>query len=348
VKRVLLAISVVATLAVTSACGPSKEQALAQEKCDKGMSDACMELAAKERDPKKADKLYRRACNGVGDRTLEACQKAIGDDPVAGCRNADSTLCRNAIDIYMRQKEFAKADELLTRLCNGGDESSCGRRDTRYWNECRGGNPAGCDALKAACNQGSASTCRSLHSYYRRRCMAGEAMECLEARQLAQTGCNAGDEKSCEALGSQMKSECSGGSPVACAEHNNFLVESCNRGYAWACGTIEGADRAACAALDAAACSRLDNDCRSGAKTDCASLDDLLFRVCEQQPAVCGILADRCRALSADNLCQAAISGYASGCREGKGKQEACDGLVAMCHGGNQDACGVAKLKVLN
>jgi hypothetical protein len=63
---------------------------------------------------------------------------------------------------------------------------------------------------------------------------------------------------------------------------------------------------------------------------------------------VCGILADRCRGLNADNLCQAAISGYATGCREGKGKREACDGLVAMCNSGNKDACDVAKLKVLN
>jgi hypothetical protein len=345
--RILGATLLVAPLAVGLACGPSRERLAAQEKCDRGISDACLAVASMERDPKKADAYYRRACRGVGDGTLEGCLKAIGDDPVAVCRNEGAFLCSTVVDIYMRERETEKADEMLTRLCEGGDESSCGRRDARYWNECRGGEPGGCDALKAACNQGSAKTCQSLYHYHHLRCIAEQTSDCPEAREPAQTGCTAGDEKSCESLGTLLRGECSTGSVVSCADHRNLMVESCSRGYAWACGTLEDADRLGCARLDASACSRLDNACRTGAKSDCESLDDLLFRVCEQQPAVCAILEDRCRALSADNLCQAAISGYATGCREGKGKREACDGLVDMCHRGNQDACDVAKLKVL-
>jgi len=345
----LIGIALALALAV-QACGSPAERAVAEDKCSRGISDACLVAASLERDPKKIDAFYRRACSGVGAGTLEGCLKAIGDDPAATCRGGGSFLCRTAIDIYVREKKTDLADQLLTKLCNAGDEPSCSRRDAGYWNQCRGGDPAGCEVLKAACSQGSAKTCQSLYSYYHLQCIRDQATDCPEARQAAQTGCNARDEKSCESLGTLMKGECSAGSTIACAEHRNFMVDACSRGYSWACGTLEGADRAACAALDAAACSRLDNACRMGAgpPSDCASLDNLLFPVCEQQPAVCGILADRCRALNADNLCQAAISGYASGCREGKGKQEACDGLVAMCHGGNQDACGVAKLKVLN
>ena len=341
---------VVLLCATVIACsgGRSQELALAEERCAKGISDACLVAASLERDPKKVEAYYRRACRGVGDRTLEGCLKAIGDDPVAACRGQGAILCNTVVDIYMREKQTEKADELLTRLCEGGDESSCGRRDAGYWNQCRGGDPAGCDVLKAACQHGSMKTCQSLYDYYHLGCIRDQTSDCPEARQAAQTGCTAGDEKSCESLGTLLKGECATGSVVSCAEHRNFMVESCSRGYAWACGTLEDSDRLGCARLEAAACSRLDNACRMGARTDCESLDDLLFRVCEQQPAVCGILADRCRALNADNLCQAAISGYASGCRDGKGKREACDGLVAMCNGGNKDACGVANLKILN
>ena len=330
------------------ACGPSKERAAADEKCSKGMSDACLEAASTEKDPKKIDAYYRRACRGVGDRTLEACLKLMGDDPGAFCRGPDMFLCTTVVDMYAREKKTDLADELLTKLCNAGDEPSCGRRDTAYWNQCRGGDQAGCDALMAACTAGSAGTCRSLNGHYRRLCIGGDSFACDTARQTAQTGCAAGDEKSCQSLESQLKGECSGGSPIACADHRTFTVEACSRGYSWACGTLEDSDRVACARLEAAACSRLDSACRMGARSDCESLDDLLFRVCEQEPAVCGILFERCEALKADNLCEAAISGYETGCRKGQGKQEACAGLVAMCNKGNKNACSVANLKILN
>lgn len=328
-------------------CGVSKERALAEEKCSKGISDACLTLASQERDPKKADAYYRRACRGVGDGTLEGCLKAIGDDPAAVCQGPDYVLCRNVVDIYVREKRTGEADALLTRLCDGGDEQSCSRRDTAYWNQCRSGDPAGCDALMAACTAGSARTCRSLHSHYRQRCIAGDSPACDTARQTAQTGCAAGDEQSCQSVESQLQGECRSGSVTACAEHRNFTVEACSRGYAWACGTLEDSDRLACKGLDAAACSRFENACRMGASSNCESLDEILFAVCERTPAVCRILEERCTALNAQNLCSAAISGYATGCREGKGNREACDGLVDMCHRGNKDACDVAKLKVL-
>ena len=342
----LIGLVVALTLAGT-ACGPSKERALAEERCSKGISDACLTVAALERDPKKADAYYRRACRGVGDGTLEGCLKAIGDDPVAGCRGADTVLCLTAIDIYVRQNDTAKADDLLGRLCNGGDSSACSRRDAAYWNQCRAGEAAGCEVLMAACTRGSAQTCRSLHSYYRPLCIAGDSPACDASRQAAQTGCTAGDEESCRSLENQLQSECRGGSTIACAEHRNFTVEACSRGYSWACSTLAGADRQACGGLDVAACSRMDNACRTGASSDCGGLDDLLFAVCQQAPGACRILEERCTALNAQNLCSAAISGYDTGCRDGKGKREACDGLVDMCHRGNKDACEVAKLKVL-
>ena len=331
-----------------AACGPSKERALAEEKCSKGIADACLTVASLERDPKKADRYHRRACRGVGDGTLEGCLKAIGDDPAAVCRGADAFLCTTVVDIYVRQQDTAKADELLGRLCEGGDSSACSRRDATYWNRCRGGDPAGCEALMTACTQGSAQTCRALSSYYRRLCMAGDSPACDNAGQTAQTGCTAGDEESCRSLENQLQSECRGGSTIACAQHRNFTVEACSRGYSWACGTLEDSDRLACGRLDAAACSRLDTACRAGARSDCGSLDELLFAACGRAPAVCKILEERCTALNAPNLCSAAISGYDTGCRDGKGNREACDGLVDMCHRGNKDACDVAKLKVLS
>jgi hypothetical protein len=328
-----------------TACGKSKQRALDEEKCSRGFFDVCMALAAQEKDPKKADPFYRNACRMS---VLEACLKAIGDDPVAVCRGEGAFLCSNTLDIYHREKRTADADALLTRLCEGGDSSACTRRDAAYWNQCRGGDSTGCEALKAACAKGSAVTCRSLNGYYRRRCTEGEWADCIEARQTGHAGCNAGDEKTCQALEAQMQGDCRKGEVGACEEHRNFSVEACSRGYTWACGELENADRHACARLDVAACSRLDNACRTGARSDCESLDGILFRVCEQEPAVCGILFERCEALKADNLCEAAISGYDTGCRKGQGKQEACAGLVAMCNRGNKNACSVANLKILN
>jgi hypothetical protein len=339
-------IGLIAALALGAlACGPSKERVAADEKCARGISDACLAAAAQEKDPKKVDAYYRRACRGVGDRTLEGCLKAIGDDPAATCRGEGAILCRTAIDIYVREKKTEQAEELLTRLCQAGDEPSCGQRDAAYWNQCRSGDAAGCEALKAACTGGSAQTCRSLNSYYRRRCVAGEWSDCADARQTAQTGCNAGDEKSCQALEDQLQADCRTGEVGACDAHRNFTVEACSRGYAWACGTLADSDRLACGRLDVAACSRLDNSCRVAS---CEWVDSILFNVCEQVPAVCGILVERCEALKADNLCSAAISGYETGCRKGEGKREACDGLVAMCNKGNKGACEVANLKILN
>jgi TPR repeat protein len=331
-----------------TACGPSRERVLAEEKCARGIADACLTAASLERDPKKADRYYRRACRGVGGAgTLEGCLKAIGDDPAAVCRAEGAFLCSTVVDIYVREKKTDQAQELLTRLCEAGDESSCGRRDAAYWNQCRGGDPAGCAVLKAACTQGSTKTCQSLFHYYHLRCIAAQTSDCPEARDAAQTGCTAGDEKSCQSLGTLLQGECTTGSAASCAEHRNFTVEACSRGYSWACGTLEDSDRLGCKRLDAGACSRLDNACRMGASSNCESLDEILFAVCEREPAVCRILEERCQALNAPNLCSAAISGYATGCREGKGKREACDGLVDMCHRGNKDACDVAKLKVL-
>jgi hypothetical protein len=332
-------------LAGTACGGKSRERAADEEKCARGFSDVCMALASQEKDPKKADAFYRNACRMS---VLEACLKAIGDDPVAVCRAEGAFLCSTAVDIYRREKRTEEAQALLGRLCQGGDEAACNLRDTVYWNQCRNGDSTGCDALKAACAQGSALTCRSLHSYYRRRCTAGEWADCIEARQLGQTGCNAGDEKTCQAVESQLRGDCRKGEVGACDEHRNFTVEACSRGYSWACGTLEDSDRHACARLDFAACSRLDTACRSGARSDCESLDGILFRVCEQEPAVCGILVERCEVLKADNLCEAAISGYETGCRKGQGKQDACAGLVAMCNNGNKNACSVANLKILN
>ena len=305
-----------------------------------------MRLASQENDPKKADPFYRHACRMS---VLEACLKAIGDNPAAVCRGEGAFLCSSAVAVYRREKRTEEAQALLARMCEGGDSSSCTLRDAIYWNQCRGDDTSGCEALKAACNQGSADTCQALYNYHHLRCIAAQTSYCPEAREAAQTGCTGGDEKSCEGLGTLMQGECSAGSAASCAEHRNFMVEACSRGYSWACGTLGDSDRLACARLDAAACSRLDNACRMGASSDCGAwVDDLLFRVCEQAPAVCGILVERCHALDARNLCSAAISGYATGCREGKGKQEACNGLVDMCHKGDKDACDVAKLKVLN
>jgi len=343
--RLIGLIGLISALALAgTACGRSRERALAEEKCGKGIPDACFTAASLEHDPKKADPYYRRACRAGA---LEGCLRAIGDNPTAICRGEGAFLCTTVVDIYTREKKTDEAQELLGRLCEGGDSSACTRREAVYWNQCRNGDATGCEALKAACVKGSALTCRSLNSYYRRRCVAGEWADCADARQTGQTGCNAGDEKSCQSLEDQLQADCRTGSVGACDEHRNFTVEACSRGYSWACGTLEDSDRLACRRLDVAACSRLDNSCRMGASSNCEWVDEVLFAACQQAPAVCGILEERCRALGAPNLCSAAISGYATGCREGKGKREACDGLVDMCHRGNQDACDVAKLKVL-
>jgi hypothetical protein len=336
-------IGLIGALALAAtACGKSAERAANDEKCSRGFPDACMTAASQERDPKKADPFYRRACRAGA---LEGCLKAIGDNPAAVCRNEGAFLCSTAVDIYRREKKTDEAQALLGRLCEGGDSSACTLRDAMFWNQCRDGDSTGCEALKAACTKGSAQTCRSLNSYYRRRCVAGEWSDCADARQTAQTGCTAGDEKSCQSLEDQLQADCRTGEVGACDEHRNFTVEACSRGYSWACGTLADADRLACARLDVAACSRLDNSCRGAS---CEWVDSILFNVCEQLPAVCGILVERCEALKADNLCSAAISGYETGCRKGEGKREACDGLVAMCNKGNKGACDVANLKILN
>lgn len=335
-------IGLIGALALAGTACRSSERVANEEKCSRGFPDACMTAASLERDPKKADPFYRRACRAG---SLDGCLKAIGDNPAAICRGDGAFLCGTAVDIYMREKKTDQAQDLLGRLCEGGASSACTRRDAMYWNQCRGGDSTGCEALKTACAQGSAQTCRSLHNYYHGRCMAGETSDCADARQTAQTGCTAGDEKSCQSLANQLQAECRMGAIGACAEHRNFMVEACSRGYSWACGTLEDSDRLACGRLDVGACSRLDNSCRGAS---CEWVDSILFNVCEQVPAVCGILEERCRALNAQNLCSAAISGYDTGCRKGQGKREACDGLVDMCHRGNKDACDVANLKLLN
>lgn len=335
------------SLALAGIACQSRERVAADQNCSRGIAEACLTAASFEKNPNKADPYYRRAC---GSGSIDGCLKAIGDNASTVCRDEGTFLCSTAVDIYIRQKKTDQALELLGRFCKDGDQPACRRRDAMYWSLCRGGEAAACQALKTACSEGDAGTCRSLHHRAHLRCVAGETDVCAEARETARIPCTAGDEKSCQSLDNQLQAECRMGSTVSCSEHRIFMVEACSRGFSWACGTLADADRLGCRRLDVDACSRLDTSCRLGGAdpSNCASVDDVLFGACNQAPAVCAILEQRCRALNAQNLCSAAISGYATGCRDGKGKREACDGLVDMCHRGNQDACDVAKLKRLN
>jgi hypothetical protein len=332
-------------LALTIALGCGGEGArrrAAEERCARGIGEACLSAAAFQTDPAKAAPFLRSACR-IG--VAEGCLKALGGDLTRACGGDNALLCTTLVDNYLRDKKPDLALAALARICQGGSPAACARRLALQGSGCREGLRAACQAISEECSGGDLASCRFLHNHYRARCREGDRTACPHSHEAGQAACNLGDQTSCQALADDLQGECAGHDPDACGAYRSFVVGACGRGLTWACERLEHADLTACRNSDVEACGRLNSGCEIRDSPECAGLGSLIFEVCENTPSACGILERRCQA-GEKQSCAWIIIGYDTACK--RGQKAGCEAMVRLCHEGNEEACGVANIRRLN